>query len=381
MATADPTLETPWDSQQEADAAVSNYFSEDGQAPNGGCPDGYVYDAQQDACVEEYVEPEPGASGDDGCPPDYEYDPSLNACVFVGEEGAEENPYVDAFGESGTLSGSINAPDTLVTGAAQEISATITNSGDGAEEGQFVLAITDGQGDGYRLDSISTAIQPGETVTADYVVPQGSIQNAPGPAELVVVGFVTNGSGVVASKDVTVADAHSDETAEEQMGGWSTPYFIQELPYGWNLYGQDHEKKGTRYIVAAKDSGGNTIYLTKSGGISDTPVYFTNPDDIVAALEAFAQKAENGEFEEGTLPDQSQPRPSPEELTQDIINGGGGLAGLLGAVGGANGAAVVLLLGVFLARRYGKISSKQTRLAAVGIGVGWAAVRFRGGGA
>ncbi|MDZ7689243.1 MAG: hypothetical protein U5J64_11150 [Halobacteriales archaeon] len=80
---------------------------------------------------------------------------------------------------------------------------------------------------------------------------------------------------------------------EESRGGWSEMEYVQELQLGWHLFGQSHPQKGTRFIVAGKHEG-DRIYLDTDGSVVDNPVTYRSADAVARALEAYAEKRENG---------------------------------------------------------------------------------------
>lgn len=69
--------------------------------------------------------------------------------------------------------------------------------------------------------------------------------------------------------------------------------YVRELQLGWHLFGQSHPQRGNRFIVAGKHEG-DRIYLDKDGKVVDKPVTYGSVDAVVSALEAYAERKQNG---------------------------------------------------------------------------------------
>lgn len=336
MSTSDsgPVLESPYDSTTEADTAVSNYFDDSGGGGGGGDGDGNF----------------------------------------------------DEYGDS-SLGGSLDVPTQIEQGGAFTASGTARNNTGQEISGQFVLAGAGGGVGPIRLGAVQATVADGETVDLQFEVPRGALQLPPGKAEFGVVAFISSGSGTLATDTADIVEKGAGEEDQQDQDGqqgdgeseWGPVEFVQELPFGWNLYAQQHKTEDrTRFLVASKNSDGETIYLTKAGGISQQKVYFNSEDEIVAALQKYRERYESGEFEEGATPDPSQPRPSPEEIQADSAAGAG--AGLLDAIVSGDSKAIVaglaiaavLLVRVLHSRGY--IDKKQRRYATIGLAAGGGAL-------
>lgn len=317
MSAEDP-LETPYSTSGEADIAVANFFG-------GG---------------EETTETE-----DDG-------------------------DLTDTYGASAIFTGTLDV-GTLAQGGAADVTATVSNDGTSEQAGTFGLAVTDGQGGAYRLDSVQASVGAGETITAEFAIPRGALGNPPGQYTMAVLAQTPAGSGVVVQKTVTVTGPNGEGGEGEDGQGdpdWGDVYFLQELDFGWNLYGQDHtSEERTRYIVSAKNSEGSVIYLNGSGGITASVFFFDTLEAVAQALARFAQRMDGGEYDDGEMPDPSQPRPTVEELQQAVIEdsgllGGGGLFGT--GIGVIDGGVILALVAVVAMNQTGRLSDKNSMYAA-----------------
>lgn len=330
-------LETPYSSQSQADRAAANYAGEsDGTGGGGGGGGG----SQEDA-------------------------PS-----------------------SSTLSGSIAAPSSIAQGEAFEAGASIQNDSDQAISGTAILGISDGQGKYFPLGRASIDISPGARQGVSFQVTRGSTSDVPtGDRDFAVFADVNRGSGKVASKAVTVEGGSGSGTeggdgSAREKSNWGEAQHVQELPYGWQLYAQEHKTKDkTRYIIAAKNQAGEVIYLAEDGTVVKKPVYYTSAEEIQAAIQAFAKRAENGNVPQENQPDASQGRPSSGRVTRDADKRSrtGGVSGVLSPVlgpagegfGGAHLVAGAVAGGgiYYLWKRRGDITKRQAQIAAGGVAV------------
>jgi len=108
---------------------------------------------------------------------------------------------------------------------------------------------------------------------------------------------------------------------EDSRGGWSEMQYVQELQFGWHLYGQSHPQQGERLIIAGKHEG-DRIYLDKDGGVVDLPVTYRSADGVASALESYSRRLRNGNVDRqpnGQRPDASAVE---DDMSKEPSDGG-----------------------------------------------------------
>lgn len=320
-------LETPYSSQQEADTAWANYT---------GSSDG-------------------SGSGDGGDTP-----------------GADDG--------SSALAGTVAAPETIAQGEAFDAGGRVENKTGNTVSGVVYLAL---DVDGWvALARQDIDLQVGDQADLGYQVPRGATSDV--PAGDTSIGLVFDSgdsqtSGVVDTKPITVEEGQAGDGTQGRDGSggdsqWGEAQHVQELPYGWQLYAQEHQSRDeVRYIIAGKNENGEVIYLAKDGTVVRSPEFYSTAEEVQAALEAYAQRMENGEVPPENQADPSQSRPSPGQVTQDANAQESGATGFLSPILGPSGqgfggshviVAAVVFGGVYyLWQRRGTLSRRQAYIA------------------
>jgi hypothetical protein len=336
-------LESPYSSEREADRAAANYQGSRQQDGGGG-------DQQQ-------------GSGREG--------------------GGSKSP-----GGQSPLNGAIDAPREVKQGEAFAAVGALENPKQENVSGTIIFGVSDGQGKYFPLGRKQFSLQPGASSPKEFQVPRGATSEVPaGSRDFALIADSGRYSGVVAKTGVNVqqgegggqgrgrggqGDGRGEGGSGRGSGSskWGEAQHVQELPYGWHLYAQEHGSKDkTRYIIAAKNSNGEVIYLDKDGSVTNSPAYFTSAQEVQSALEAYAKRVENGNVPEENQPDPTQSRPSPGQVTQAANQQDGGVGSLLSPVLGPAGegfgiphiAALLVVGGViwWLYRRRGRLSQRQ----------------------
>jgi hypothetical protein len=335
-------LETPYSSQNEADRAAANYL-----AGGGGGDDGDGGRQQEDDR----------------------------------EGGGSEDPN----GQS-PLNGAIDAPGQVAQGEAFAAVGALENPMRENVSGTVIFGVSDGEGKYFPLARKQFSLQPGGSVGKEFQVSRGATREVPaGNRDFALLADAGRSSGLVTKTSVEVQQAAGQKDRGQGRDGrgrdggsgrgsgdsaWGEAQHVQELPYGWHLYAQEHGSKDkTRYIIAAKNSNGEVIYLDKDGSVTNSPAYFTSAQEVQSALEAYAKRVENGNVPEENQPDPTQSRPSPGQVTQAANQQDGGVGSLLSPVLGPAGegfgiphiAALLVVGGVvwWLYRRRGRLSQRQ----------------------
>lgn len=239
----------------------------------------------------------------------------------AGGEGGDQGEPTETT-ESASLSGSLDAPDEVQRGSSFTAEGSVSNDGERAVSGRIVLAVEtpDGQQPFAALsEGRAFSLDAGESTTIEFEAVSGALGVEPGEHTLITYAAVDGSreaTGRVGSAGVTVVE-RGGETDEEQSE-WGEAYHIEELPYGWHLYGQDHKQEDrTRYIVTGQSNDDEVIFLDKDGTVSKEAVYYDSIEAVQRALEAFAQAVENGNGPpQGDRP--SGRRPNPDALKRKL---------------------------------------------------------------
>ncbi|ALJ99688.1 head protein [Haloarcula californiae icosahedral virus 1] len=97
-------------------------------------------------------------------------------------------------------------------------------------------------------------------------------------------------------------DEQGDESNE--WGNWSK--VSEESP--WHIYSRSHQTEDRAQFLATSTLGdGTTVYLASGGEVSDEAQVFDSADALSSALQAYFQRAENGDVPEGRRPTGDDP--------------------------------------------------------------------------
>lgn len=315
------TLEAPYATINQADQAANAYFSNQG----GGGGDGGGG----------------GGSGGDG----------------DGDWGG--------LGEASGLSGSLQAPGAVAPGQAFQAPASITNNSGSQTSltARLMISFDESGSDlngNWRLANQQVQLEAGGSAEFTYSVPNGTIPQADETVDLALLALGTSEAttGVVATTTLDITPGGDERTPEDVTNGWGNSYYVQQLAWGWHLYAQDHEEQGkTRYIISGTTAESVNVYLGPEGFVHDVPKYFTSVDAISQALSAYQANVEAGEIPSERQPDESTTRPSPESVTQDVMDAASGPGGatvdnLLGQVESWHVAVAAVVIGAAVYYRY-----------------------------
>ena len=131
-------------------------------------------------------------------------------------------------------------------------------------------------------------------------------------------------------------DGQPDEGGNAEWGEWSK---VTEAPPWW-IWGREHKSAERMQMLAAGTLGdGSAVYLQADGSVADQAHIFSNPDDLKAALNAYASKVENGEIP-------ANQRPTGNSPNSDTVSQAGNRAGAGGPpmMGGGSGGGIVSML-------------------------------------
>lgn len=95
-----------------------------------------------------------------------------------------------------------------------------------------------------------------------------------------------------------------DEGGNANWGEWAK---VTEVAPWW-VWGREHQNADRMQMLAAGTLGDESaVYLQADGSVGEQAHIFTNPDDLQAALDAYATKIENGEIPENQQPTGNSP--------------------------------------------------------------------------
>jgi len=89
-----------------------------------------------------------------------------------------------------------------------------------------------------------------------------------------------------------------------EWGNWSK---VSEESL-WHIYSRSHQSEDRAQFLATSTLGdGTTVYLASGGEVSDEVQVFDTADALSSALQAYFQRAENGDIPEGRRPSGDDP--------------------------------------------------------------------------
>lgn len=254
-------------------------------------------------------------TANDPVPLEYNYDNSqaadaaYQAWVNDGAEGFDDGGAGKS--QSTAWSGSLEAPDEIPRGEAFTASATVENTSSKELTGHFYLLFFDAAGEPVPVaEGGRESVGAGSSADVSFDVKRGNYTAEIGATDLHVYE-VESAPGIVASATVQTVEGAADTT-----DGWSTPQHVEDLPFGWYLFRQTRGDE-ERFLVVGTNADGQRVYLASGGEVQHEAAFFDTIDEVAQALEAFANRMENGEVGPDHQPDPSQPRPAPDELADD----------------------------------------------------------------
>jgi len=102
-----------------------------------------------------------------------------------------------------------------------------------------------------------------------------------------------------------------DQNESSENSEWSEPQKIDNVE-GWKIYGQTHPDGRTRFFAVGQNDEGQKIYLQPEGQVATEIHYFGTKEKLVASLEEWVRRRNNGETSSGEDPTGEEPR-KPEQ--------------------------------------------------------------------
>lgn len=227
-------------------------------------------------------------------------------------------------------SGGLQMPEPVPYNGSWDIEVSITNEADQARQSSFVVAVEvpGEQPYGQVTEFHRPEIAADGTYSDTWTVPRGNYTGEmaeDGQEEFFLLMLNEQGEAVVLdSVTVEVADPGERPGGE----GWSEAIFVQELEFNWALWKrvkedpESGEITDTQWMIGGRREDDTPIFLASDGTIQETPEWFDERETAMQALQRYAQRLEQGEYDdESERPAPGATRLTPEEIRQATEQG------------------------------------------------------------
>ena len=211
--------------------------------------------------------------------------------------------------KSDTATGGLEVPESASAGQPFKIAFSLVSDIEAETTIKFGLSTQSGI---VPLGSKSLVFGAGEEISGSVDVPRGATSVAPGEYPVVAFAMDSPLEGIVASTRMQITEGNSGPA-------WEAPEVVKELDHGWVLM-QQVRKDGseTRFVVAAKNSAGQTVYLHPDGRARAEPYTYSEPEEIAEPMATYSERVENETVDENREADPTAGRPDVGDVNEDL---------------------------------------------------------------
>jgi len=136
---------------------------------------------------------------------------------------------------------------------------------------------------------------------------QGEVEEFGNQPELSTVPVFDTEEDAVAAYQAWAEENGGDDQGGDESAQWSEWQQLREVE-PWYLYSRTHQTEDrAQFLATSKLGDGTTVYLASGGKVSEEVQMFDSADALSSALQAYFQRAENGDIPEGRLPTGDDP--------------------------------------------------------------------------